>query len=182
MLSMATFRRSTTEGATWFFTAATYRRQPILTHPDVLVALHSAIHEVRIDHPFDIVAWVVLPDHLHAIWRLPAGDAAYPMRWAQIKRKTAQQARRLVQTPLAESMKARGEIGLWQRRYWEHQIRDERDLVRHVDYIHGNPVKHGLAMRVADWPHSTFHRYVAEGLLSVDWSGDNPVDGAYGEA
>ena len=178
---MATFRRSTTEGATWFFTVATYRRQPILTHPDVLGALRNVIREVRRDRPFDILAWVVLPDHLHTIWRLPVGDAAYPTRWALIKRKTAQQTRHLVQTPLVASMKVRGEIGLWQRRYWEHQIRDERDLERHVDYIHYNPVKHGLVPRASDWPHSTFHRYVAKSLLPMDWS-DKPVDGTFGEA
>ena len=113
---MATFRSSTTEGATWFLTIATYQRQAILTHHNVLDALRNAIREVRRDRSFNILAWVVLPDHLHTIWRLPVGDPAYPMRWALIKRKTAQQTRHLAQAPLAESMKACVEIGLWQLR------------------------------------------------------------------
>ena len=179
---MATFRRSTTEGATWFFTVATYQRQPILSHPDALEALRDAVREVRNEYPFETIAAVVLPEHLHVIWTLPEGDANYPLHWALIKRKTTQRVRHLVTSPLTESMKARNESGFWQRRYWEHEIRDVHDLAQHVDYIHYNPVKHGLTARVSDWPHSTFHRYVSEGLLAVDWSDDNPINGNFGEA
>ena len=169
---MATFRRSTAKGATWFFTVVTYRRQPVLAQPHALQALRAAVRSVRQSHPFEIVAWVVLPDHMHAIWRLPDGDAAYPTRWALIKRDTAQASRHLISAPVTESARKRGEIGFWQRRYWEHQLRDEVDLSRHVDYIHYNPVKHGLTTRVVDWPHSTFHRYVQRGLLAHDWAVD----------
>lgn len=121
----------------------------------------------------------MLPDHLHALWTLPPDDADYPRRWSLIK---ASFSRGLpAAATLSESKQAKREKGLWQRRYWEHQIRDEADLQRHSDYIHYNPVKHGLVSRVVDWPHSSFHRHVREGRLSVDWGGDAEVGGGFGE-
>lgn len=180
---MATFRRSSAKGATWFFTAVTQDRQPVLTHPDVLLAVKNAMHRVRKSHPFQVLAWATLPGHIHTVWRLPEGDAAYSIRWALIKRHTAQASRHLVTVSLPESARKRGEIGLWQRRYWEHQIRDEADLRRHVDYVHYNPVKHGLVTRAADWPYSTFSRYVERGLLPEDWGMAAPPadNGRFGE-
>lgn len=142
---MATYRRSHANGATWFFTAATYRRRPLLVRPDALSALKLAVKQARQRYPFEIVAWVVLPDHMHALWTLPEDDGDYALRWAMIKRLTAQTVRNALPSVTSKSMLERGEIGLWQRRYWEHQIRDEQDLYRHMDYIHFNPVKHGLA-------------------------------------
>ena len=122
----------------------------------------------------------MLPDHIHAIWELPADDTAYPARWSAIKGRFS----RALPSALSRSPSkmARREKGIWQRRYWEHTIRNDADLERHVDYIHFNPVKHGLVARVCDWPHSSFHRYVAAGTLPNDWGGDlRFTSGAFGE-
>jgi putative transposase len=119
-------------------------------------------------------------DHLHALWSLPEDDPDFASRWSYFKAYflralPASQSR-------AQSKIAKREKGIWQRRYWEHVIRDEDDLQRHIDYIHYNPVKHGLVSRVSDWPHSSFHRYVEQGLLPVDWGGDASTNsGSYGE-
>ena len=179
---MATYRRSHATGATWFFTVASHHRLPILVRRDVLLALRHAITQTRERHPFEIVAWVVLPDHMHALWTLPEADGDYALRWALIKRQTAQAVRDAIPPVTSKSMQARGEIGL-RRRYWEHQIHDENDLLRHIDYIHFNPVKHGLVASPNLWSHSTFHRYVREGLLPTDWMvGSEPsMDGGFGE-
>lgn len=177
---MATFRRAMVPGGTYFFTLATFCRQPLLTHPEVVSATRDAISAVRAELPFEVVALVLLPDHLHAVWTLPPDDSDYPRRWALIKRHIAQEARRLVTVPLPHSMAKRHETGVWQRRYWEHLIRDETDLQRHVDYIHINPVKHGYVKRAADWRHSTFHRYVKQGILPTDWAAE-AATGDFGE-
>lgn len=135
---------------------------------------------MRAELPFEIVALVLLPDHLHAVWTLPPGDPDYPRRWAMIKRHVAREARCGVAAPLPRSMAARHETGVWQRRHREHLIRDEADLQRHVDYIHINPVKHGYVERVADWPHCAFHRYVKRGWLPPEWAAES-ADGDFGE-
>lgn len=171
---MATFRRAWIPGGTYFFTLATWRRQPLLTHPDAVTALREAFRSVREEHAFEIDALVVLPDHMHAIWTLPPDDADFARRWAMVKRRVSQRTAHLVRKPVSASMTKRRETGVWQRRYWEHSIRDDTDLRRHVDYIHFNPVKHGYARRVADWPYSTFHRYVADGACL--WIG-RPIPG-----
>jgi putative transposase len=130
--------------------------------------------------PFSIDAMVLLPDHLHCIWTLPEGDADYAMRWNRIKRGVSQRTRERVAATLSASRLKRGELGLWQRRFWEHQIRDERDFARHVEYIHWNPVKHGYVTRAADWPYSSFHRYVTQGVYPRNWGGGD-TDGEFGE-
>jgi len=179
---MPYYRRSRTPGATYFFTVTTYHRQHLLTHPDVLTALRKALHLVRDSHPFKIDAMVVLPDHLHTIWTLPADDANYAKRWNIIKRRVSQSARDLVEQPQGASRIKRREIGFWQRRYWEHQIRDETSFSRHVDYIYFNPVKHCYVERVGEWPHSTFHRDVRLGVYPADWAGgDHDGQGEFGE-
>jgi putative transposase len=160
------YRRSSTAGGTYFFTVNLAQRKS-----DVLVrnidVLRAVLGHVKSAHPFAVVAMVMLPEHLHAIWRLPPGDADYPMRWSLIK---AGFSRRLNKVePIGASRKIRGERGIWQRRYWEHQIRDETDLAHHVDYIHYNPVKHGLVTRPVDWPHSTLHGYIERKLDSKNW-------------
>ncbi|MEO6024852.1 MAG: transposase [Burkholderiales bacterium] len=176
---MSRYRRSLTGGATYFFTVNTYQRQTILTHPDVRSALRDAIQYVRETMPFFVDAWVLLPDHLHTIWTLPEGDAAYGKRWGMIKAHVSGKCAHVVEakTPRNESRIKRREGILWQRRFWEHQIRDDLDYQRHVDYIHFNPVKHGLVTRVADWPHSTFHRYVKHGVYREDWALDRTIMG-----
>ena len=125
---MATFRRSLTPGGTYFFTLNTYRRQRVLTDPQIYAALKLAIQRIKESHPFDIEAFVLLPDHLHCIWRLPSADMNYAMRWSLIKRQVSQSVRdRLAQDVTASRIKRR-ELGLWQRRFWEHQIRDDDDF------------------------------------------------------
>jgi len=142
--------------------------------------LRNVMRGVRRQHTFTIVAIVVLPDHLHALWRLLPADADFPMRWSLIKAAFS----RLI--PKAEytrnSRQKKRERGIWQRRYWEHRIRNENDLARHVDYIHYNPIKHGYVTRAADWHYSSIHRYIKQGWLNADWaSGSRFESGKYGE-
>jgi len=180
---MATFRRVLTPGATYFFTVNTYRRQPVLTQSPVYQALKTSVRAVMQAHPFTIEAFVLLPDHLHCIWALPDGDADYARRWNIIKRLVSQQVRHLISPMTSGSRARRGELGLWQRRFWEHQIRDERDFEKHVEYIHWNPVKHGYTKTVIEWPYSSFHRFAARGIYPADWAGDGSLEGegVYGE-
>jgi putative transposase len=167
---MATYRRALTPGATYFFTVNTYQRQTVLTERPFYAALKQSLREVKAMHPFTIEAFVLLPDHLHCLWSLPEGDADYALRWNLIKRQVSQQTRECLDAPLTRSRQQRRELELWQRRFWEHLIRDEQDFARHVDYIHWNPVKHGYVKRVSDWPYSSFQRYVARGVYAVDWA------------
>jgi putative transposase len=130
-------------------------------------------------HPFAIDAIAVLPDHLHMVMTLPDGDADYSNRWRLIKRRFTES---VLQSRASVERHRNGELALWQRRFWEHTIRNSEDFERHVDYIHFNPVKHGLVSRVRDWPFSSFHRFVRQGLLPEDWAGDRAHDDAgFGE-
>ena len=132
--------------------------------------MRETVRRVRERYPFRIDAWVILPDHLHCVWTLPPGNANFSTRWRLIKSRFS---RGLPETERRSAVrKAAGELGIWQRHYWEHLIRDDADYQRHVDYTHVNPLKHGLVKRVSDWPHSTFHRYVAKGIYSGDWCGE----------
>ena len=172
---MSNYRRAQAAGGTFFFTVVAYRRQPILCDEPVRAALREAINEVRRSRPFKIDAWVLLPDHLHCIWTLPPDDGDFSLRWSLIKRQVSlavgAQYRRAEW--MNESKLKHRESTLWQRRFWEHCIRDDEDLRRHVDYLHFNPVKHGLVSRVSDWPHSTFHRFVKAGICPADWAWNN---------
>lgn len=172
---MATFRRSITPGATYFFTVVTQQRRAVLTAEPFYAALKNAIRLVKADHPFQIDAFVLLPDHLHCIWTLPAGDADYAMRWNKIKRLVSQATIDARAGSVNASHCKRRELGLWQRRFWEHQIRDDTDYEHHANYLHWNPVKHGHVARVADWPYSSFRRFVARGLYPEDWGGTMEV-------
>ena len=166
---MPRYFRAKIDGGFFFFTVALADRSSdlLVRHVDHLRHVYRIVEK---RHPFETVAICILPDHLHAVWSLPPDDADFPTRWSQIKsafsRPLASDARRTL------SKVIKREKGIWQRRYWEHVIRDEADLERHVDYIHFNPVKHGHVSRVCDWPHSSFHRYVARGVLPLDWAGD----------
>lgn len=156
-----------------FFTVVAFRRQPIFCDEMFRNALRTAIASVQTAHPFVIEAWVLLPDHLHCVWTLPEGDADFSTRWMLIKRAVSLACRddyRRADWVTVSKLKHR-ESTLWQRRFWEHQIRDEKDFVHHVDYIHFNPVKHGHVTRAVDWPYSTFHRYVRDGIYAYDWGG-----------
>ena len=175
---MPDYRRNRVAGGTYFFTVNLLaRHRPLLVERiDLLRAVVRRVRELR---PFHIDARVVLPEHLHALWTLPEGDANYQHRWQAIKMAfskgiAAGEAR-------SPSRLLRGERGIWQRRYWEHTIRDNRDYAAHMDYIHFNPVKHGLVANVADWPFSTFHRSVAMGLYPAAWASKHDGPDDYGE-
>jgi len=176
---MPRYQRAHVPGGTFFFTVAIADRTDDLLVREV-DRLRQAYRSVTERYPFETLAICILPDHLHAMWSLPEGDADFSSRWSLIKAGFS----RGLTSPGAKSARqlSKREKGLWQRRYWEHAIRDERDYVRHLDYIHFNPVKHGLVSRVCDWPHSSFHQYVARGELPQDWGGDvRDVAGAFGE-
>lgn len=160
------------EGNTYFFTVVTHKRQPILCDDVCTSALRKSIEKVRRAHPFDIKAWVLLPDHLHCIWELPADDKDYSKRWGMIKKDFTERVKDRLEfeEPSASRIKHR-EHAMWQRRFWEHSIRDEEDFKNHCDYIHYNPVKHGLVKNVKDWEYSTFHRYVKNGYYEESWGG-----------
>jgi putative transposase len=152
---MPDYRRAFQPGGCWFFTVNLLDRKTglLVDHVD---ALHRALHETCQRFPFEIDAMVILPDHLHAIWTLPEGDTDFPLRWRLIKNRFSKSLPNSEARSAARQ--ARGERGIWQRRYWEHLIRDERDLNHHIDYCWFNPVKHGLVENIEDWPYSTFHR------------------------
>lgn len=168
---MPQYRRSIIEGGTYFFTVVTYDRLPILTSSEARAILHSAWMDVCKRLPFRTVAVCLLPDHLHCIWALPEGDADYSRRWSELKRLFTKGY--LAQIGEGgernESRLKRREAAVWQRRFWEHTIRDEVDLNRHMDYLHYNPVKHGLVKQVVEWPWSSFHRYMKMQFYEEGW-------------
>ncbi|MBR0740288.1 transposase [Bradyrhizobium liaoningense] len=173
---MSRYRRA--RGQMSFFTVVPADRSSTLLvdQADRLRRIYRTVFQRQ---PFETVAICILPDHLHAIWTLPEGDVDFPSRWNLIKggfsRGLEPQAR-------SASKLLKREKGIWQRRYWEHAIRDEADLERHIDYIHFNPVKHGLVTRVRDWTLSSFHRYVEQGILPADWGGDmRDIAGHFGK-
>ncbi|MFC0349775.1 REP-associated tyrosine transposase [Undibacterium danionis] len=181
---MPNYRRAYTPGASYFFTVVSHARKPIFLQDQVRQALRAAIISTRIHYPFAIDAWVLLPDHMHCIWTLPNNDHQFSNRWGMIKRQVSQAwvcDGSLLH--LSNSRNKRRESGLWQRRFWEHQIRDEDDFQHHIDYIHWNPVKHQYVSKVIDWPYSSFHRYVKTGLLPPNWgaSFEDPGKCNFGE-
>ena len=168
---MPNFRRYYVPGGTYFFTVVAHERRPILDSDVARSDLRAAIRAVRSKHPFTMTAVVLLPDHLHAVWTLPAGDADYSGRWAKIKEKfTRVHLRRGgAEGGVSRSRRGRRGRGVWQERFWEHTVRDEDDLKRCVDYLHSNPVKHGLVSRARDYPWSSFHRFVEAGEYEPGW-------------
>lgn len=165
---MRTYQRLRLEGGCYFFTvnlAERHGNDLLVRHID---DLREAIRTTMRDHPFSVDAMVVLPDHLHCIWQLPPGDDDFPKRWRLIKARFS----RCVDggEHISVSRRRKGERGIWQRRYWEHAIRDERDYQRHVDYIHYNPVKHGHVRAPHEWPHSSFARWVERGMYPTNWA------------
>ena len=172
---MPDYRRNLIAGGCFFFSVNLLDRRSnlLVTHVDIL---RDAVRQTRLRAPFTIDAWVVLPDHMHCLWTLPQGDEDYPGRWKAIKTAFSK-ALPTVGSP-TEIMARRGERGIWQRRYWEHTIRDERDYASHMDYTHFNPVKHGYVSHPADWPYSSFRRRMAAGRYPPGWSGgaDEPPE------
>ena len=171
------YRRARMPGGTYFFTVNLAERKRTLL-VEQIDALRRAVRKVLTEHPFHIDAMVVLPDHLHVFWTLPKGDVDFPTRWASIKagfsRCIPADERR------SQSRITKGERSIWQRRYWEHLIRDEKDYARHVDYIHYNSVKHGYVRYVVKWPYSSFHRYMEQGMYDKGWAAE-PNNGNFGE-
>ncbi|MCU0546406.1 MAG: transposase [Oscillatoriaceae cyanobacterium Prado104] len=163
------YRRLKTPGATYFFTIVTHQRQRLFSDPEMVELLRAAFRNVIARFPLTIDAMVVLPDHFHCIWTLPDRDANFSTRWRLIKNHfTRNCPDKYKQTPPVSRLK-KGEQSIWQRRFWEHQIKDELDFINHVDYIHYNPVKHGLVGAPRDWEYSSFHRYVRDGCYVSDW-------------
>ena len=158
---MPNYRRVYVNGSWYFFTVVTHHRQPILCTDIGCNSLRTAVERTRATFPFKTVAWVLLPDHLHCIWQMPENDSDFSTRWRLIKTHFTRAFIRHAGTPaipLSLSRERHKEHAVWQRRFWEHCLRDEEDLNRHIAYIHRNPVKHGLVATSKDWPYSTVHR------------------------
>lgn len=165
---MPNYRRARSEGATWFFTVVTAQRRRILATEHAVSVLRQSVAAARRQKPFHVDAWVVLPDHTHAIWTLPPGDRDFSSRWGLIKAGFSRNS------GLPHTSAKRRDSGLWQPRFWEHGIRDAADYDSHMDYVHYNPVKHGYVTRVKDWPYSSFHRAVRENLYPLGWGSVEP--------
>jgi putative transposase len=168
---MSDYRRYFVPGGTFFFTLVTERRAPAFADATARAVLGSAMRRCFQRRPVDMVAVVLLPDHLHALWTLPHGDSDYCERWRWIKREFTREWLAMGGQEQARNQARIHERrrGVWQRRYWEHTIRNEADFEAHFDYIHYNPVKHGLVRRPCDWQWSSFHRWVRAGHYHVDW-------------
>ena len=166
------FRRCYQPGGWYFFTVVTHARKPILTCPENITRLRQVLRHIKDKRPFVIDAIVILPDHIHTVWRLPQGDADFSTRWRMIKRdfSIAMQGNNV-----SRPHRVKGEKGVWQRRFREHAIRDEADWRRHVDYIHYNPVKHGYVDNPAAWPYSSFNLAVRKGWYPQDWGRQEPA-------
>ncbi len=158
---MSNYRRAKSEGATYFFTVVTRDRKPWFAKEANIKVLREAFQITMNERAFILEAAVILPDHLHCIWQLPENDSDFSGRWREIKKRTSRQ--------LNTRINDRGERPVWQRRFWEHQIRNEHDWRNHMDYIHYNPVKHQLVDQVSDWPWSSFHQAVAKGWYAKNW-------------
>ena len=175
---MPDYRRLRVAGASYFFTVNVEDRASrlLLTR---IEALRRAFRTTRVELPFRVDAIVVLPEHLHCVWTLPRNDCDFSTRWQRIKARFSQACPR--GEPCRKSRMHKRERGIWQRRFREHLLRDERDWEAHVNYTHYNPVKHGHVNRVCDWPYSSFHRYVRQNILPLDWAGDAGPEGNFGE-
>jgi putative transposase len=163
---MVRYRRSRIAGGTFFFTVNSEDRSRtlLIDHVDML---RRIVLSLKSESPFAIEAMAVLPDHFHAVWTMPPNDADYARKLQLIK---ARFTKCLLDQNVPIAKDRRGEYRLWQRRFWEHTIRDERDFEAHVNYVHINPVKHGCVTRAVDWPYSTIHRFVKRGILPADWA------------
>ena len=158
---MSQYKRCYQSGGYYFFTLVTYQRRPIFSNPENVKHLKISMNRVKKKYPFFLNAIVILPDHLHCLWKLPENDKDFSTRWRLIKRYFSMEMNTLINH--------RKEKEVWQRRFWEHVIRNEDDWQKHMDYIHYNPVKHGLAKSPGDWQHSSFNYWVENGLYEKNW-------------
>jgi len=168
---MPNYRRVKIAGGTYFFTLVTNQRNNIFLLDKTVDLFLEALNHVKNLHPFNLVAYCILPDHIHLLWDLPDGDDNFSLRISEIKKRFSKHfiAEYGNQNSISTTQRKRGETGIWQRRFWEHYIRDEEDLNRHIDYIHYNPVKHGLVNRAYDWHSSSFSEYIMKGYYGDDW-------------
>lgn len=168
---MPRYVRARNPGGKFFFTVVTLGRRNILATKENIRSFTKAMNQVQRQYPFTLEALVMLPDHLHALWTLPEGDSNYAKRWGLIKALFSKEVKgKLSQNEVINPSRIkRRETNVWQRRFWEHAIRNDDDFQKHFDYIHYNPVKHGLVDRVIEWPYSTFHLYVKQGYYPDDW-------------
>lgn len=169
---MPDYKRFFVPGGTYFFTIVTHERQPLFATEANVEKLRVAMREVQQEMPFEILAAVILPDHMHFLWSLPRGDTGYSKRIGLMKVKFTRSIRSKDAVPFSstQSRLKHRESDVWQRRFWEHTIRDEDDFERHFDYIHYNPVKHGLTTCPHLWPYSSFHRWVTAGVCESRWA------------
>ncbi len=164
------YRRLYTQGATYFFTVNLQDRTSDLLIQEIDL-LRECFRKVKQKHPFEINAIVILPDHIHTIWTMPTDDYDYSKRWRLIKYYFSHQLKITEDEYIPPSRQKKQERGIWQRRFWEHQIRSEEDYNNHVNYIHYNPLKHGYVQKAKDWQYSSFHKYVEQGILDIEWCG-----------
>lgn len=168
---MVDYRRIKIKGGTYYFTLVTNKRQKIFSSPNTSHIFLNALQPVRKFHPFNNLAYCILPEHIHLLWEMPIDDSNYSLRISEIKKRFSKHfiAEHGYPNFATPSQRKRGETGVWQSRFWEHYIRDEEDLNRHIDYIHYNPVKHGLVNRAYGWHVSSFREYVMKGYYDDDW-------------
>ena len=167
------YRRAKIAGASYFFTVVTHERQPIFRNPDAVALFQAGVDHIRLRHPFQIDAFVILPDHIHTVWTLPDGDADFSKRWRLIKEAfTKPFARSPQHSAPSASRRSKGEQAVWQRRFWEHVIRNDDDYAAHIDYIHYNPVRHGFVAAARDWAYSSFLEWVERGVYEPYWGSD----------
>jgi putative transposase len=178
---MPNYRRAYQPGGTFFFTVVTHRRQKLFQREEARQILREAIQRVQNERPFEITAIVLLPEHLHCIWKLPEADADFSRRWGCIKKYFTQawlKERCAMHTlpdgggfeeNVSPSRRKHRERGVWQKRFWEHRIRDENDYMRHVNYIHYNPVKHRLVNCPHEWEYSSFASWLKDGYYNENW-------------
>jgi len=165
---MRTYVRTRVQGGTYFFTVTLAERHGNTLLVDRIDPLKDAFRRTRQDHPFAMPSFVVLPEHLHCIWKLPPGDDDFPRRWRLIKSRFSRSLPKGERR--SQSRECKSERGIWQRRYWEQLVRSEAHYQRCMDYIHYNPIKHGHATRALDWPHSSFRHWAERGIYSMDWA------------
>ena len=171
---MPDYRIAYLKGGTFFFTVVSYKRYPIFREEAAIDLLWQCFQTTMTIYPFRVDATVILPDHLHTIWTLPDSDHDFSTRWKRIKATFSRHYRGCIIEDVSESMRRKKEKGIWQRRFWEHAIRDQTDFNRHCDYIHYNPVKHGLVNSPLEWEYSSFRKFVEKGLYCQDW-GQSPA-------
>jgi putative transposase len=169
------YRRAKIEGGTYFFTLVTHKRKKFLCEPENISLLREAFRYVMQRHPFTIDAIFILPDHLHCIWTLPEGDANFSTRWRLIKSYFSRNCDSQYHGKMTTSRENKKEQTIWQRRFWEHLIKNEQDFICHVDYIHYNPVKHRLVNAPSAWEYSSFHRYVQQEIYQIDWGANEEI-------